>query len=324
MEYRELGSTGLRVSAIAFGGGPISGLMVGDATERQRRVVRRAIDAGINWFDTAAGYGDGQSERSLGRALAGVGDIGEDLHVATKVRLAVDQLGDIRRAVRESFATSLERLGLERVTLLQLHNSVTTRRGDLPTSVTPDDVLGRGGVIEAFEELRARELVDHFGFTGLGDAASLTELIDDGRFASAQIPFNVLTPIAGEDRSAGSVDVDYEQLIESCARREIGVLAIRLFAGGALTGQNPSPHTLETKFFPLDLFQRDVARAQHLDERLPPDVTRKEAAVRFVLAHAGISTAIVGFASEEQIDEVLRLAAAGPLDPQLAREIGRL
>jgi aryl-alcohol dehydrogenase-like predicted oxidoreductase len=69
VQYRRLGSTGIQVSALAFGAGPVSSLMTGSDVDAQLTVVRRALDAGVNWFDTAASYGLGQSEQSLGTAL---------------------------------------------------------------------------------------------------------------------------------------------------------------------------------------------------------------------------------------------------------------
>src|SRR5438876_6693253 len=99
MHYRTLGRTGLRVSALAFGAGPVSGLMTGDDHAAQRAAVRKAIELGINWIDTAPGYGQGASETNIGRALADLGAT-ELLHVATKVRLTPDQLTNIRDAVR--------------------------------------------------------------------------------------------------------------------------------------------------------------------------------------------------------------------------------
>ena len=69
MQYRVLGKTGVRVSVIAFGCGPVSGWMADLGADEQRDVVRHVIEGGINWFDTAAGYGDGKSEASLGAAL---------------------------------------------------------------------------------------------------------------------------------------------------------------------------------------------------------------------------------------------------------------
>ena len=70
MQYRTLGRTGINVSVISFGAGPVSGLMTGSDVNAQRDVVAAAIGAGINWFDTAPGYGAGSSETNLGRALS--------------------------------------------------------------------------------------------------------------------------------------------------------------------------------------------------------------------------------------------------------------
>ena len=114
--------------------------------------------------------------------------------MATKVRLIGEDLDDIRGAVRRSVEASLQRLQLSRVTLLQLHNSITGRRGDEPTSVTPEDVLGRGGVAEAFEELQAEGLVHHMGLTGIGRPAALREVVASRRFAAMQVPITCSIP----------------------------------------------------------------------------------------------------------------------------------
>jgi len=117
MEYRTLGRTGLRVSAIAFGCGPVSGWMAELPPDEQCAVVRRAIELGINWFDTAAGYGDGTSEASLGAALARLGHPA-GIHIATKVRYPAERLGDIGAYTRASVAASLKRLGVAQVALV--------------------------------------------------------------------------------------------------------------------------------------------------------------------------------------------------------------
>src|SRR5205085_10113105 len=102
MQFRRLGKTEIQVSAISFGAGPVSTLMVGESNQaRQMAVIARALDARINWFDTAASYGAGKSEQNLGRSLAELG-VSEQVQVATKVRLSADGLGDIRSAVRRS------------------------------------------------------------------------------------------------------------------------------------------------------------------------------------------------------------------------------
>lgn len=153
MQYRTLGSTGLRVSRLALGSGPVASVMLGKDTRRQQQLLRHALDVGINWIDTAAGYGEGASERNVRAALQALG--AEDaVLVATKVRVASHELTDIAAGVRQSVAASLKRLQSRRITLLQLHNTITRRRDEEPTSLTPQDVIGHGGVLEAFDQLR--------------------------------------------------------------------------------------------------------------------------------------------------------------------------
>jgi aryl-alcohol dehydrogenase-like predicted oxidoreductase len=314
MEYRTLGSTGVRVSAISFGAGPVSQLLVGERNPTQRETVRRAIELGVNWFDTAASYGDGQSEENLGRALSDLGAHSQ-VHVATKVRLMPNQLRAIGLHVRESVLTSLRRLRLERIALLQLHNSITTEAEAQPTSLTPAHVMAAGGVLEEFDRLKQLGLVAHLGLTGLGEPAALEQVIGSGAFDTLQIPYNLLNSSAGQPVAADFSEANYGNLISICGRRGMGVFAIRVLAGGALAGSPPSPHTLKTPFFPLELYERDLQRADALAAQLPAGLGREEAAVRFALSHPAVSSAIVGFASPEQVSQVVGFAAAGPLDP---------
>jgi L-galactose dehydrogenase/L-glyceraldehyde 3-phosphate reductase len=305
MLYRPLGTTGIPISAVAFGAGPVSTLMVGEDASRQRAVIEYALESGINWFDTAATYGDGQSERSLGAVLRELPDHLGNYHLATKVRLLPADLADIGRAVRRSVEGSLERLGVGHVTLLQLHNSVTRRRGDEPTSITPDDVLGRGGALETMRELQAAGVVRHLGLTGIGDPASLRAVIASDAFATIQVPYHLLNPSAGRDMPADFSETNYGNVIASCADAGMGVLAIRVLAGGALADNEPSPHTRKTPFFPLALYERDRARAARLREWLGPQRQLPVEAIRFAISHPQISAALIGFAEAWQIDQAL-------------------
>jgi L-galactose dehydrogenase/L-glyceraldehyde 3-phosphate reductase len=320
MEYRTLGSTGFRVSAISFGAGPVSQLLVGEHNPTQRETVCKAIELGVNWFDTAATYGDGQSEENLGRVLSDLG-AHDQIHVATKVRLMPNQLRAIGLHVRESVLASLRRLRLERIALLQLHNSITAETGAQPTSLTPAHVLAAGGVLEEFERLKQQGLVAHLGLTGLGEPAALEQVVGSGAFDTLQIPYNLLNPSAGQKVAADFIDANYGNLISICGRRGMGVFAIRVLAGGALAGNPPSPHTLKTPFFPLELYQRDLQRADALAGLLPVGLEREEAAVRFVLSHPAVSSAIIGFATPEQVSQAVGFAAAGPLDPACVARI---
>lgn len=315
MQYRVLGTTGIRISAVSFGAGPVPALMTrAESADRQRATIRRALEKGINWFDTAPTYGDGQSESSLGTALSVLDS--SDVNVATKVRLPIEQLSNIRRFVVASVDASLARLKRPRVTLLQLHNSITARRGDQPTSITADDVLGPGGVAEAFKVLREKGKIAHLGLTGLGDVPLLIEVLRSRCFDTVQVPYHLLNASAGSVLVPSGSEANYGNLIAECERLGIGVLAIRVYAGGALAGQPPSAHTRTTKFFPLAVYERDQERARALAEELPSETELKELALRFVLSHRGVSSALVGFSAPEQIDEAIEFAARGPLDAE--------
>jgi L-galactose dehydrogenase/L-glyceraldehyde 3-phosphate reductase len=282
-------------------------------------VVRRAVEAGINWFDTAPGYGQGRSETSLGRALRQV-QPAAPVHVATKVRLEADQLGAIADHVRRSVEASLGRLGVLSVTLLQLHNGITAGRGDEADTITPADVLNPHGVLAAFERLRAEGLVRFLGLTGTGHAAALRTVIRSGGFDTLQVPYHVLNPSA-DGSPAPSGETDHGDVLAYCAGQDMGVFAIRVFAGGALLDQPPSAHTLRTPYFPLALYERNRRRAAVLAERFAGRAGMSELALRFVLSQSTVHSAIIGFGSVEHVDEAVRFLKAGPLPEEWLREV---
>lgn len=308
MLYRTLGRTGLKVSAVGLGAGPVPALMTGGDVGRQREVLARAVAAGINWIDTAAGYGDGQSETSIGGALREL-DLRERIHVATKVRLSPADLDDVEAAVRRSLAGSLARLGLPRVTLLQLHNGITCERGAIAASLTPADVLG--GVRAALEAVRREGLCAYIGLTGTGEPAALSSVVDSGAFDTMQIPHHVVTPAAAD-------------VLERCRAQAMGVFAIRVFAGGALLGQAPSAHTLKTPYFPLAVYEEESRRAAALQAQLESEMPLKELALRFALSNTLPQVALIGIAAPGQVDELAKLADRGPLSEAWLRRLERL
>ncbi len=245
------------------------------------------------------------------------------MHFATKVRLTETELNDVESSVRASLEASLKRLRVDHVTLLQLHNSITAGRGDETASITPQDVLGPRGVLAAFERLRQAGLVHHIGLTGIGQPESLRTVVRSGAFDTIQIPYNILNPSAGLLMPAKFSEVNYGNVIEDCTRANMGVFAIRVYAGGALLGNPPSAHTLQTKFFPLDLYQRDCERAGRLEDQLPAGLGLKAAAMRFVLSHSAVSSAIVGFSEPAHISEALQYLTAGPLPANVLDTINR-
>src|SRR5215216_6323891 len=101
IEQRDLGKTGLKVSALGYGCGAVGGLMVRAEAAEQTRAVARALDAGVTYFDTAPDYGHGRSEENLGRALRELDAWGRVV-VGTKVRLTPEERADIPGAIRRS------------------------------------------------------------------------------------------------------------------------------------------------------------------------------------------------------------------------------
>src|SRR5436853_5358760 len=116
MHTRKLGRTGLDVSVLTFGCGAVGGLMTRGAPADQERAIARALEAGINHFDTAPSYGDGASEENLGRVLA---TLKPNVIVSTKVRLPAER-PDIGAAIAASLDVSLTRLKRDHVDVFQL------------------------------------------------------------------------------------------------------------------------------------------------------------------------------------------------------------
>ncbi|MCE2794671.1 MAG: aldo/keto reductase [Planctomyces sp.] len=299
MIQRRLGRTGLLVSEISFGAGPVSGLMTGTDTQQQLEVLRAAIHSGINWVDTAAGYGNGTSEKAVGAALRQL-DPQQQIQVATKVRIHRSSGASIRQQITAGITASLSRLQRSHITLLQLHNAITEQPDQEPFSLTPEEVLGPQGVAAAFNELRQSGIITCCGLTGTGQPAALRKVLESEQFETLQIPFNRLNPSAGMPTAPDTVPTDYGNLLADCQRLDIGAFAIRVLAGGAVAGNPPSAHTLTTPFFPLDLYQHDLQKAQSLAAAEPASHAVTEA-IRFVLQHPAVCSAIIGFAQPHEV-----------------------
>ena len=314
MELRPLGDTGLRVSALGFGCGAIGGLMVRSERAEQVRALGRALDAGITYFDTAQSYGDGRSEENLGAALAELG-AQDRVVVGTKVNvLQLPQTGDLTAALCESVAGSLRRLRREFVHVLHLHGGVAPPDAGRRNSYPPE--AGTGAIADALAEAQRRGLARHVGFTGLGDPASVRQMVASGRFRSVQCYFNPLNPSAGYAGASGGAD-DFGGVIDEAAAGGVGVLAIRVLAAGAVAGPERAPHAGDpgSTLVPGNAFAADLERAARLRELVEEVGTESpvELALRFALAKEGVSSVLVGFSDEAQLEQALAWTARGPL-----------
>ena len=312
METRVYGRTGMKISILGFGCGAVGGLMVRGSAADQERAVGRALDVGINYFDTAVQYGMGGSETNLGRTLKSLKPAG--VFVGTKVRLPPEDFGRIAAAVTQSLDSSLARLQMDHVDIFHLHNAITVNGGGGTLSV--DQVLN--DVVPAFETLRQAGKTRFLGITAVGETAALLKVIDAEKFDSAQVSYNMLNPSAGEALPAGYPAQDYGRMFDHTQRAGVGVVGIRVLAGGALSGSDarhpiasPPPEPIGT----ASNYHADVVRAQ----RLMPLVTEgfaaslPEAATRFAITHPAMGTILVGMATVDQFQGALAAVRKGPL-----------
>jgi L-galactose dehydrogenase/L-glyceraldehyde 3-phosphate reductase len=297
---------------LAFGAGPVSGLMTGDNLESQSGTLKTLYDSGINWIDTAAGYGNGSSERSIGRVLAMLPiEVSREFHVATKVRIDFSSSLSFADQVRFSVDASLQRLQVPKVSLLQLHNGVTVRRNDQPSSVGIADVLDSGGILDALKRVQVEGKADFLGLTGTGAAEQMRAVVNTREFDTIQVPFNLINPSAGRPVANDFVEQNYGNILEDCRSAGMGCFAIRVFAGGALLQQPPSDHTLKTPYFPLDLYRRDLERAASLEDDvsgagLLGGATLLQQSIEFAMSHPAIHSAIIGFGAPEHVVDAVR------------------
>jgi D-threo-aldose 1-dehydrogenase len=307
MRHRPFGRTGLRVSELVFGGGWVGGLLIHQDDDTKLKALRRALDAGINWIDTAPSYGDGKSEEALGWLLREV-----DLtpYLSTKVRLDLSRLDDIPGQVEASFSQSLGRLRRDSVDLLQLHNPIASRTDEGAIGI--DRVLGKGGLADALERLREQGLTKLIGITALGEAAACKEAIASGRFDSAQVYYNLLNPSAGQAMPSAWSGQDFSRLLETCREHGVAAMVIRVLAAGVLASEQR--HGRENQIAEgADLPSEEVrARAVFgtLGDRFG---TRAQTAIRFALANPHVACVLVGMAEIFHLEEALAAAGLGPL-----------
>jgi aryl-alcohol dehydrogenase-like predicted oxidoreductase len=303
MRYRRLGSSGPEVSEVGFGAWGIGGSgWIGADQDESIRALNRAIGLGVNFIDTARGYGD--SERLVGEVVRGRPEA--RVYVATKVPpangvfpapqgLDPDEVfsGDHVRACVE---TSLQQLGLPAIDLLQFH-------------VWQDEWLGHGEWAATVEALKAEGKVRWFGVS-VNDhqPGSATELVASGVADTVQVIYNVF------DQSPE------DALLPLCRQHGVGVIVRVALDEGGLTGRITPDTTFPDGDFRNAYFRGDrkaeVARrvgAIRADLGLAQDEVASTA-LRFVLSHPAVTCVIPGMRSLRNVERNTAVSDAGPLD----------
>jgi aryl-alcohol dehydrogenase-like predicted oxidoreductase len=264
MEYRELGRSGIRVSAIAMGCWAIAGDWVwGTQDERDSlAAVHAALDAGINFFDTAEGYGDGVSEAVLGRALAGRR---HEAVIATKVGDAHLAPADVRQACERS----LSHLGTDYIDLYQIHWPSWT----IPLAATMD----------VLESLRQEGKIRAIGVSNFGPL-DLADLRAVGGCATNQLPYSLLWR-AIEDA-----------IQPLCVADGIGILCYSPLAQGLLTGKFSSADEVPETRQRTRYFSRERRLTRHGEAGCEEETFATVARVRAICARVGAPMADVALA----------------------------
>ncbi|MEC7749005.1 MAG: aldo/keto reductase [Chloroflexota bacterium] len=321
MNYRKFGNTGIEVSEIGFGCGDVGGLMVRGEHADQVRAVARAMELGINYFDTASRYGGGQSETNLGQVLK---ELSAEVYVGTKYSLGEADPNDLKAGVIQWVEASLKRLGREQVDLIQLHDRISSQTDVSVRAITVSDVLGE--VREALEVLKSQGKVRFYGMTGVGEPKGIHEVVASGLVSTVQTVYNLINASAGAAAPAGFDMPDYDRLIDLSVEKNVGVIVIRVLAAGALTGTSVRHPVAVQTVAPIGSgrdFQQDESRARQfafiVNEGFASDMP--EASIRFALSNPGVSTVLVGYSDLEHLEKSVQYAAKGPL---LAEALARL
>lgn len=295
MNYRQLGNTDLKISELSFGTWAIGGSWGKTNDEESIRGLHRAMEAGVNFFDTADVYGDGHAEELLAKATKGKED---EIYIATKFCRG----GDIfdpktysEETVRTYLENSLRRLERERVDLYQIH-------------CAPFEILKQGHVFEVLDKLQAEGKIRHYGVS--------VETVEEGLYClnnpnvkALQVIFNIFRqkPI--------------DQLFPEAKAKGVGILARVPLASGLLTGKFKADSAFEAddhrnfnrdgqafnvgETFAGVEFNKGVELAEKLSWIADGRDSMSKAALKWILQHDAVTTVIPGFKTVKQVEDNL-------------------
>ncbi|HEX6387128.1 MAG TPA: aldo/keto reductase [Anaerolineae bacterium] len=312
MEYRELGRTGWHVAAVSFGGWAIGGSWGEVDDEQSMATLHRAVDLGINFFDTADVYGDGHSERLLARLRRE--RPGEEIIIATKIGRRLDPhvaSGYTRENLTAFVERSLRNLETEALDLVQLH-------------APPTEVFYMPEVFDVLDDLTRQGKIRHYGVS-VEKVEEALKAIEYPNVKTVQIIFNMF-----RHRPA-------ELFFPQARRRNVGILARVPLASGLLTGKM----THNTRFAEDDHrnfnrygesfdrgetfsgvdYETGLRAVEALEELVPAGATMAQLALRWILMFDAVSCTIPGARRVRQVEDN---AAAADLPPLSDETMGRV
>jgi aryl-alcohol dehydrogenase (NADP+) len=290
MQYRALGQTGIKVSPYCLGAMMFGGIGNPDH-DSCIRIIHKALDAGINFIDTADRYSAGESEEIVGKALKGRR---ERVVLATKVHGPMGEdpnmQGNSRRWITRGVEDSLRRLQTDHIDLYQIHRLAPDTDIEETLSVLTD--LMRAGKVRAIgaSTVPAADIVE---------AQWVAERRGLARFRTEQPPYSILNR---------SIE---REVLPTCQRYGMGVMAWSPLAKGMLTGRyrkgEQTPDTIRAKFFPKAM--SDAGSLNAVEQLIPlaesAGISLIHMALAFVVAHPALSAAIIGPRTMEHLDGLL-------------------
>jgi len=311
MQYKALGRTGFEVSSISFGAWAIGGTWGTLDDAEALRTLHRALDLGVNFFDTADVYGDGHSERLLARLRQ---ERREPFWVATKIgrRSNPHTAESYTRANLTAYVERcLTNLGVAAIDLLQIH-------------CPPTDVFYMPEVFGVFDDLVKAGKVRFYG-ASVERAEEGLKALEYPQIQSLQVVFNIL-----RQRPA-------ELLFPRALERKVGILARLPLSSGMLTGKL----TRATQFHPDDHrsfnregaafsrgetfsgfdYEKSLLVVEKLRALLPQDMTLPELALRFIASFPAVTCSIPGARRREQVEQNVKLGERGALDAKLVQAL---
>lgn len=314
MQYRKLGTTGYEVSTISFGAWAIGGSwgQVDDA--ESLAALHRAVDLGVNFFDTADVYGDGRSERLLARLKR---ERSEPITIATKAGRRLDPhvaSGYNRHNLTAFIERSLKNLETDTLDLVQLH-------------CPPTEVYYMPEVFGVLDDLVQAGKVRHYGVS-VEKVEEALKAIEYPNVRTVQIIFNIF-----RQRPA-------ELFFEQAKRKQIGILARVPLASGLLTGKltktstfAPDDHRAFNRrgeafdrgetFAGVD-YETGLQVVEELKGMLPPGVSLTQFALRWILMFDAVTCAIPGARRPAQVEENVSAADLPPLSEETMQKIAEI
>ena len=319
MKKNRLGRTELKVSQIVLGGGWVGGLFIDPDLGVMEKALVKAINAGINWIDTAESYSEGQSEKNIGLLLSSIKN--NNIYISSKARLEPISSETIFSQLDRKIDESLERLNRSYIDLYQLHNRI--EKVGTNEHFSAREIIQRKGVLDSMEKLKSEGRIKNIGITALGNLEPIKEVISTNGFDTAQVYYNLLNPSSAFKKKDQWDDHDFSGIVDQCLKYDMGIMCIRIFAAGYLATDIRHGREISVTQGISEIEQK--RRIEKLFELLKNEQgERAQLALRYGLSNQSLSCIVTGLSKIEHLDQIIEAESLGPLDEGIIEKINFL